>query len=345
MSIDGNFNIESSLEWFLARCPKVGRVQRFKSLAEKGRLVTEEEVVSSVAELLLHPKYTIPLIGCFRPIAQRVVDKTDIDDEEVINVIEFHIQHGRGLDLHELACLAFCRALDLAPFLLGSVLNYFKFAPPPFERILTKENILELSSKVTTYYLHVVQTSYRLLVLETNVFSKFWDWSCFLDFIRELVNLDQDNDIKFEEDISDIRWFGIRILSVILNMNDRVIAKFGAGAAEAHSCFLRWEEFCQDTAIEKAGAYIGTFEQNKPASEDIELCFSKENYLQSYGLGSFTSSQFHETEPPLRSRRLVEWDNKVAAIPFVMTSRSKRSFEMVLLAVSQKWLVLLYGMT
>lgn len=98
-------------------------------------------MVSSVAELLLHPKYTIPLIGCFRPIAQKIVDKAVtllllvqnlrsnsdnnitesgyFDDDEVINLIEFHIQHEKGLDLHELACLAFCRAIDLAPFLLG----------------------------------------------------------------------------------------------------------------------------------------------------------------------------------------------------------------------------------
>lgn len=103
--------------------------------------MTEEEVVSSVAELLLHPKYTIPLIGCFRPVAQKVVDRAVtslrlvlnlrsnsvvnitesgyLDDDDVINVITFHTQHGRGLDLHELACLAFCRALDLAPFLMG----------------------------------------------------------------------------------------------------------------------------------------------------------------------------------------------------------------------------------
>ncbi|KAK8664402.1 hypothetical protein V6N13_084194 [Hibiscus sabdariffa] len=365
MSIDGSFSPGSSLERFLGRCPKLGCVQRFKSLVEKGRLVTEEEVVSSVAELLLHPKYTIPLLGCFRPVAQRVVDKAVtllrlvpnlrsnldvslaesgyIDDEEVVNVIEFHIQHGMGLDLHELACLALCRALDLAPSLLGSVLNYFKFAPPPFERILRKGSVPKLSSKVITYYLHVVRTSYRLLVVETDVFSKFWDWSCFMEFIKEVVNLDQGSDIKFEKDISDIRWCGIRILSVILSMNDRAMAKFGVGAAEAHSCFLRWEEFCQDIAIEKAGAYIGTFEQNKSDLENIELSFGQENYVQSCGLGSSTSSQFHETEPPLRSRRLVEWDDKVAGIPFVMTSRSKRSFEMVLLAVSQKWPVLLYG--
>ncbi|XVF27001.1 hypothetical protein REPUB_Repub14bG0069100 [Reevesia pubescens] len=361
MTMDGSFSLELSLQRFLARCPKVGRVLRFESPAKKGHLVTEEDVVSSVAELLLHPKYTIPLIGCFRPIAQKIVDKAVtllrlvpnlrsnldvnigesgyLDDDEVINVIEFHIQHGRGLDLHELACLSFCRALDLAPFLLGSVLNYFKFAPPPFERILMKRSVSELSGEVITYYLHVVRTSYRLLVAENDIFSKYWDWSFFLDFVKEIVNLGQGSDVKFEKDISDIRWCSIQILSVILNMNGGAIAKFGVGPEEAHSCLLRWEEFCQDIAVEKAGAYIGL---NKSDSEKRELGFSQENCLQLFG-SSFASSQIHETEPPLRSRRLVEWDDKSAGTPFVMTSRLKQRFEMVLLAVSQKWPVLLYG--
>ena len=83
-------------------------------------------------------------------------------------------------------------------------------------------------------------TSYRLLVAETHFFSKYWDWSCFLDFVKEAVNLDQGSDVKFEKDISDIRWCGIQILSVILNMNDRAVAKFGVGAEEAHSCLLRF---------------------------------------------------------------------------------------------------------
>lgn len=72
------------------------------------------------------------------------------------------------------------------------------------------------------------------------------------------------------------------------------------------STFFRWETYCQDTAVEKAGAYIGISERNKSDSENRELGFSLENCLQSSGLSSFTSSQFHETEPPLRCQRLVE---------------------------------------
>lgn len=107
----------------------------------QGDLVTEEEVVNVLVGVFLHPSYTIPLIGCFRPIAQHIVDKAVAllrlvpnlmsipkdtareDDRDrvldgVVNVIEFYSQQGRGLDLHELACLAFCRALDMGPFLL-----------------------------------------------------------------------------------------------------------------------------------------------------------------------------------------------------------------------------------
>jgi len=103
--------------------------------------VTEDEVVNVLVGVFLHPSYTIPLMGCFRPIAQHIVDKAVAllrlvpnlrsipedtageDDRDkvldgIVNVIEFYSQQGRGLDLHELTCLAFCRALDMAPFLL-----------------------------------------------------------------------------------------------------------------------------------------------------------------------------------------------------------------------------------
>ncbi|XP_030948941.1 midasin-like [Quercus lobata] len=110
-------------------------------------------------------------MGCFRPIARKVVDKAvgllwhlgksnandmsvEVEEEEdlneVVSVIEHYNQAGRGLDLHELACLAFCCALDLAPFLLGSILKYFEFTPPPFERISKEGKNPWLCGKVVT---------------------------------------------------------------------------------------------------------------------------------------------------------------------------------------------------
>lgn len=83
-------------------------------------------------------------MGCFRAIAQNFVDKAvallclvpnlrsntmddameidcDIDLDEIADVIEFYSERRRGLDLHEHVCLAFCRALDMGPFLLRLV--------------------------------------------------------------------------------------------------------------------------------------------------------------------------------------------------------------------------------
>lgn len=47
-----------------------------------------------------------------------------------------------------------------------------------------------------------------------------------------------------------------------------------------------------------------------------------------------------------KSRLISEFrDDKSDSNPFVLTSTVKRSYEVVLLAVSQKWPVLLYGPT
>ena len=91
--------------------------------------------MEALADPFLHPEYTIPIVGCFRPVCERIttraVDKlraapslnsendTSFEDEigEEIRVLDFYLLRGRGLRLHEVACLALCRALDLAPFL------------------------------------------------------------------------------------------------------------------------------------------------------------------------------------------------------------------------------------
>lgn len=112
-------------------------------------MLHEDEVIVSLADIFLHPTYTIPLMGCFRPVARKIVEKAvsslrlvtnlrsnsssiqrEVDEDKEIlkgaedcdgNLIDCYVQKGKGLNLHELACLAFCRALDLVPFLLGYV--------------------------------------------------------------------------------------------------------------------------------------------------------------------------------------------------------------------------------
>ena len=116
------------------------------------RQISEEEVLDVVEQLVLHPNYTIPLLGCFRKIAKKIVERTvekllkgdmvpklrpdddtyitefdeeasfiedeNVNEEEVGKIIDVYMRTGKYLCLHELACLAFCRAIDLIPSLL-----------------------------------------------------------------------------------------------------------------------------------------------------------------------------------------------------------------------------------
>ncbi|KAJ6289869.1 hypothetical protein OIU78_025729 [Salix suchowensis] len=362
MAMDGSFSLESAMEGFLTRCPKLSTIDKLQRLVETGHTVTEEEVVRLLAELFLNPNYTIPLIGSFRPVARMIVDQAvallrncnlssgsddiggDFVDADVLYVIEHYERSGRGLKLHELACLAFCRALDLDHSLLGSVTTYFQFAPPPFERILRKSVVSEAELfQAANHYLLAVRISYRLLLMQPEFFSEQWNWSCFLDIVKKSVNLDLVHVTKDAKVIADIKWCGIQILCTILGMSDKAVENFGVGAEEAALCLLRWEEFCQDVAIEKFCLYVGSSEQTNFGSFIGGIKFSQQNFLKSSGLNSLISSHCHQIEPVIKSRRVVTWDDRSTAYPFVVTSMMSKSFEMVLLAVSQKWPVLLYG--
>ncbi|KAL6993116.1 hypothetical protein U1Q18_011234 [Sarracenia purpurea var. burkii] len=401
MEIDRSSHVNYELERFLARFPNLASVPRFNLLLREGHSLTDEEVVNSSAELFLHPNYTIPLMGCFRSIAQKIVERAvellrlvpDLRShshepmvvheqektprgtgklDDVVGVIDMYIRSGRTLVLHELACLAFCRALDLAPFLLGtfassfvpkhlgycfserSVLSYFKFAPPPFDRIMQGKYVSELSTKTgIQHLLNVVRASYRLLLAQPEVFAPLWDWSCFLDLVQQsadhLVQQSADLDLGnntelLKNAVLDMRWCGIQILSIILKISDRATAKC-LGLEDAFSCLLRWQEFCQDVSYEKAGWHLESFNHKKLSSADGNVDFNHEYGLQisDPAFAALSSSKFHEIELSNGSRSLVTWTAASNRYPFVLTSNMKKSFEMVQLAVSQKWPVLLYG--
>ncbi|KAI3727341.1 hypothetical protein L1987_67154 [Smallanthus sonchifolius] len=359
MAIDGSFCIEHELERFLLRCPKLAAAPQLDKLVKKGKNLTEEELIDGVAELLLHPRYTIPLVGCFRPIARKIVDRVvallhlvpdltsnssdsmlEFDEgrlfketgssncEEVICIINLYVKQERGLRLHELSCLAFSRTLDLVPYLSGSLRDYFKFAPQPFKRIMGKESMSQLLVQEGTHLLEAMRVSYRLLLAEPESFIRLWDWSCFFDLLHEITGFDGEN----SELLMDIRWCVVQILTVVLNMSDRFTRKrksdmttsdFGFDNEVAFSCLLRWKEFLQDVSLEKAGWYLEPFRESRSCSSEEDI---------SLGL-----------EPPNWSNMETTWDMRKSGRPFVLTSAVKKSFEMVQLAVSQRWPVLLYG--
>lgn len=97
-----------------------------------------------------------------------------------------------------------------------------------------------LTFQVVSHYLNAARISYRLLIIKTEILSKLWDWSCFLDFVQKFGSLDFCSDAEFKNDIADIRWCGLQILSVILRTSDRAVVDFGVQAEESISCLLRF---------------------------------------------------------------------------------------------------------
>uniref|UniRef100_A0A7N2N809 Midasin AAA lid domain-containing protein n=1 Tax=Quercus lobata TaxID=97700 RepID=A0A7N2N809_QUELO len=128
--------------------------------------------------------------------------------------------------------------------------------------------------------------------MDSEIFSKLrnWNWSCFLDLVKQTSNPDLSSSAADITVIADIKCCGIQILSVILKTSHIPTPHFSIRATEAFSCFLRWKEFCQDTSLEKAGLYINSSEQNEFSSPSRSIDFNQENCLYSSGLCSLAIS-------------------------------------------------------
>ncbi|KAL0653564.1 hypothetical protein Bca4012_096255 [Brassica carinata] len=89
-------------------------------------VVDSEDVINALSDVFLHPDTG------YTPVLEDAM-------KEGVSVIDFYVRRGQRLELHECACLAFSRALHLKnTSLLGSVLKYFKEAPPPCELLTTR---------------------------------------------------------------------------------------------------------------------------------------------------------------------------------------------------------------
>lgn len=92
-----------------------------------------------------------------------------------------------------------------------------------------------------------------MLALSLDVFSKLWDWSCFLDLPKQLT--DFSGSTENQNGAADIRWCVARILSIIFRLED-TSAALGIGADEGFKCFLR--SVTLDFLVIIASVSIGT---------------------------------------------------------------------------------------
>ncbi|XP_010528473.1 PREDICTED: midasin [Tarenaya hassleriana] len=349
-------NLSLALGLFFDRFPNLATSPIFSSVAKKGvEEIEEEEVVAALSKVFLHPAYTLPLTRSFGAVIGRVIDKvvsllrlvrdlrsnpnhsnddSALDDSlnSGISIIDYYVQHGRGLELHECACLAFSRALLLNTSLLRSVLNYFEFAPAPHERLLEKVTTSGISREVASAYLLCVQSTCCFLDIRRELFSKLWDWS----YLWDSMNNKKDLSGKHRE----VVLCGSQILFNVLGWSDKVTRHFDVGKEEAFSSLLRWLEFCKDVEIEKAGTYIEL--PSRSGLRSLQQCTNYPSNLHSL-VNSPASSQLDNLEPLRKIRRIDPRGARLCSEPFVINPRVKNSYEMASLAVSQKRPILLYG--
>ncbi|PIN24697.1 hypothetical protein CDL12_02579 [Handroanthus impetiginosus] len=264
-----------------------------------------------------------------------------VDGSEIASVIGVYAKRGKGLRLHELACLAFCRAIDLIPFLLGSILNYFKVAPAPFERIRQCRSAAEALSMGPIQLLNVVRASYRFLILEPDVFTTLWDWSCILDLLKLSTDPTVANDAVLRNILFDLRWCSVGILLVVLRLSSKAAANLGLDSEEALQSFLRWQEFFMDVSLEKGGWYLESSAEEAEAIVGIKANLKDGHYLKHCWNISLSTGSVAKEIVPSNQIGMPAMGNP--GTPFILTSAMMKSFEMVSLAVSQRWPVLLYG--
>ncbi|KAL0341854.1 UNVERIFIED_CONTAM: Midasin, partial [Sesamum calycinum] len=375
MAVDGSFSIETELERFLDRCPKLKSIPCFDNLLKKANSAEDCGEDGGVASLVPNLRSDDDnFMEEFDEDGFLREDESN-DSAQAARVIDVYVKRGKGLRLHELACLAFCRALDLIPFLLGydksldifclmgllfitvftnsfargcvvnvlqmSILNYFKVAPAPFERIMQCVSVSKALSMGPNQLLNVLRASYRFLILKPEVFTTLWDWSCILDVVQQSKDLALVNDAMLRNIIFDLRWCSVCILSVVLRLSFKASANLGLGP-EVHQSFLRWQEFCMDVSVEKGGWYLECPGEESAVMVGKNVNLKSGHYLKHRWLSSLSTCpsmtddivSSNQTDTPIAVNR---------GVPFILTSAMTKSFEMVSLAVSQRWPVLLYG--
>ena len=102
--------------------------------------------------------------------------------------------------------------------------------------------------------------------MNSDSFSRLWDWSCFLDLVKQLENpelcscaesvevvsdlcsctesvevvCDLCSCTESAEVVTDVKWCAVKILSLVLKLSDIATEKLGIGKEDSFSCYLRF---------------------------------------------------------------------------------------------------------
>ncbi|KAL3690583.1 hypothetical protein R1sor_016892 [Riccia sorocarpa] len=363
-----NFDCRGALETLVTRQPEVAQDTFVVRILHEG-YNDEGEIISAIQKLLLNPQLTVVTAGCFRPVLSRLVDSLVQSLRHLwrqgglssqLKLVTTDSSAGNApfsqwnLSVHEHAVMAFSRLLELAPYTFSIVVQYFSFAPPPFERLLMAACSLPQDLPPL---LDVVRACYRFLQLEPKAFRDLWDWSPFLDLL--LWDAKDPAGELSSEVLLDVRWCAAQVLSTVLRMSDgatRLMSLNISGLSEedAFACLIRWEASGHEIALEKASMYIEPHSKDSAMITSVykELVPSKDGFAgldepqsivkRTGGAGS-SFVQICGIELPVRSNPSFSRRGDSSIHSVVLTPTVKTNLESAVLALSQRQPVLLEG--
>lgn len=71
--------------------------------------------------------------------------------------------------------------------------------------------------------------------MKTEIFSKLWDWSCFVYLLEESTNISETVAAR----ATDLIWCGVQIVTIVFNLSYRSSESLNIGDEEAYKCLLR----------------------------------------------------------------------------------------------------------
>ncbi|CAM6097712.1 unnamed protein product [Calypogeia fissa] len=354
-----------ALRRLVARQPSVANDPQVARLLSTENHQEDADVLAAVQKLLLVPNLTVAVAGCFRPLLLRLVDglvqslrhlwlhgsRNSLDNS--VAIFGFGKLTNWSISYHEYAVMAFSRLLELAPYTLSSVIQYYSFAPAPFERLLHSGGNLPADASPL---LDVVRACYRYLQLEPKSFRDLWDWSPFLDLLCWTGPDDPGGSLS--QAGRDVRWCAVQVLSLVLRMSDVTTRALSSTVSQlkeedCFACLMRWEAFSQEISVEKAGMFLThstivedevmeTVEEIDSSKRNSLLLFEEFQSVVRWG-GGEDSSYIEICGVQLPVRKDIHRRGSILPRSFVLTSTVKKNLESVVLALSQRQPILLEG--
>ncbi|KAF7722956.1 AAA ATPase midasin [Apophysomyces ossiformis] len=169
--------------------------------------VPRSKLLDTVSQCMLNPKWTLPIVELFRPIAIDLIARWALPSfTAFLEAIPCSPNSSSAVNRIELVAKAFSVVLPVVPQVKSLAVTYFNHSPSLFERLHHLPYDIAFSEINANELLDLLVTTYRLLSFSTPTFASLWNWG-------PLVQL-----LNFPN--TPIKYCAILCLSKVYNLSD-----------------------------------------------------------------------------------------------------------------------------